>query len=303
MDELERLLKRQKRMAGKVTQKAKEGLLAAKKGLEQLELPGKKEVISLTPNRPDALRQELRGLYSRQMAVEGVLRSNRGKLISYKQLETAVEYTRKLDHTIHSGYYRDGGIRFHIETLLEHTELLDPGQDDVKTMVVRCYNSAIAYMRRDLQQMVIECDEWSRKLTRVKDMYLDDRTLKKALGYVDCADRLRMLKDAPTEELAREMPSLRVCVEANEQAVSGYMERCEAQLRTVLPEHTGLLEDIKKLLRSDTADALGTVEGWTPETYARAAEAYGKKLREELLEKYPLARENDGRNLPWVQNP
>lgn len=298
MDELEKLLARQKRIAKKVTgqvaQKAKEGLAAAKNGIRAMELPGKQDdrPVSLTPTLVKDQR-ELRGLQIRQLELQHIVRRNQGKLIAFKQLETVNEYGRKLDEAVYRAWFKTGGIRFHAETLLEHTALLDPAQDDVKTMVVRCYNSAIAYMRRGYDEMKAECDGWSAKLETVKNMYLDSVSLYKALGYEVIEPRLRELQKASSAEVAAALPELRRIAEKNEDAISGYLSRCEKELVAYSLQNMELLEAMTRLLQDSVTESLSTTEGWTPETYEKAISRYALWVREELLDAFPPEGEHD----------
>ena len=296
MDELEKLLSRQKKLAQKVTgqvaRTARKGVQAVQKGLESLDLPEKQAgpLVSLTPAMGKH-QQELRALYNRQMDADLLLQKNRGKLISCKQLETINEYSRKQDEAVYRAYFKSGGIRFHAQTLLEHLELLDPEQDDVKTMVVRCYNSAISYMLRDFHKLMEEWDGWNGKLEQVKNMYLDEGALCRALGYTSCGPRLQKLKAASGEELATTLPEMRAAVQKNEEAVSGYLARCEETLRPYEKQNSPLLEDLCRLLSDGATGKFASIEGWTPEGYYRDVVFYAEYIRKKLLDTYLLPGE------------
>ena len=274
MSDWERLYKKNKEMAkrfaGQLTEKAKDGLEQVKKGSVKNPL-------------------ELRNLRLREIKLEETILNNRERLKAYKRLELANEYVSKWDAEIHRSFYRDGGIRFYAERLLEHIESIEPEADTVEDMIVSCYNSAIDDMRALFAKLLENCEAWEAKIDSATEMYADDKALRRALGYEDCAEEIKKLyyDDNSSMDVAKELTRLQEILDRNEAAILGYMEACEARLKERQRTKTALLEDLKRLIGAEELDRFGGTGVWTPETYAEEIKEYGKQIKEELLDPYP----------------
>lgn len=274
MSDWERLYKKNKEMAkrfaGKVKEKAKDGFEQVKKGSVKNPL-------------------ELRNLRLREIQLEEAILNNRERLKAYKRLEQVNEYISKWDAEIHRSFYRDGGIRFYAERLMEHIESIDPETDTVEEMIVGCYNSAIIEMRTLFAKLLENCEAWEKKIAAVEKMYSDDKALKRALGYEDCSRDIKDLyyNDNSSVDVVKELERLQGILERNEAAILGYMEACEARLKERPRTKAALLEDMKRLIGVEELDRFGENGVWTPETYVKAIEEYGKQVKEKLLDPYP----------------
>jgi len=243
-----------------------------------------------SPNMPQTatgLLIQLHGLVRQQNRTEAVLRQNIEKILEYKHRENIKEYYRKFDDAVARAYFADGGIRFHAHILLEHISLLDPEYDTVKTMRIRCYNSAIAYMCDKLQALDLECREWVQRIKDAEHDYQDEASLYKAIGYVPCRDHIRGLKGMSPQQLARELPEIQRTVLANKQTIEQLLQRCEEQTDPVVLRYTNLLKELRSLLNTEAVGRLGTEEGWSAADYAEAAARFAADVRERLLLKYP----------------
>jgi len=275
MSDWERLYKKNKeiakRFAGQLTEKAKDGLEQVKKG---------------SVKNP----MEIRNLRLREIQLEEAILNNREKLKAYKRLEQVNEYISKWDAEIHRSFYRDGGIRFYAERLMEHIESIDPETDTVEEMIVGCYNSAIIEMRTLFAKLLENCEAWEEKIAAVEKMYSDDKALKRALGYEDCSRDIKDLyyNDNSSVDVVKELERLQGILERNEAAILGYMEACEARLKERPRTKAALLEDMKRLIGAEELDRFGENGVWTPETYVKAIEEYGKQVQEELLDRYSV---------------
>ena len=274
MSDWERLYKKNKeiakRFAGQLTEKAKDGLEQVKKG---------------SVKNP----MEIRNLRLREIQLEEAILNNRERLKEYKRLELTNEYVAKWDAEIHRSFYRDGGIRFYAERLMEHIESIDPETDTVEEMIVGCYNSAIIEMRTLFAKLLENCEAWEEKIAAVEKMYSDDKALKRALGYEDCSRDIKDLyyNDNSSVDVVKELERLQGILERNEAAIIDYMEVCEARLKERPRTKAALLEDMKRLIGAEELDRFGENGVWTPETYVKAIEEYGKQVQEKLLDPYP----------------
>ncbi|MBQ2868322.1 MAG: hypothetical protein IJE87_08120, partial [Firmicutes bacterium] len=234
MSDWERLYKKNKeiakRFAGQLTEKAKDGLEQVKKG---------------SVKNP----MEIRNLRLREIQLEEAILNNRERLKAYKRLEQVNEYISKWDAEIHRSFYRDGGIRFYAERLMEHIESIDPETDTVEEMIVGCYNSAIIEMRTLFAKLLENCEAWEEKIAAVEKMYSDDKALKRALGYEDCSRDIKDLyyNDNSSVDVVKELERLQGILERNEAAIIDYMEICEARLKERPRTKAALLEDMKRL--------------------------------------------------------
>ena len=275
MSDWERLYKKNKeiakRFAGQLTEKAKDGLEQVKKG---------------SVKNP----MEIRNLRLREIQLEEAILNNRERLKAYKRLEQVNEYISKWDAEIHRSFYRDGGIRFYAERLMEHIESIDPETDTVEEMIVGCYNSAIIEMRTLFAKLLENCEAWEEKIAAVEKMYSDDKALKRALGYEDCSRDIKDLyyNDNSSVDVVKELERLQGILERNEAAIIDYMEICEARLKERPRTKAALLEDMKRLIGAEELDRFGENGVWTPETYVKAIEEYGKQVQEELLDRYSV---------------
>ncbi|MBQ4504508.1 MAG: hypothetical protein II983_02450 [Firmicutes bacterium] len=275
MSDWERLYKKNKeiakRFAGQLTEKAKDGLEQVKKG---------------SVKNP----MEIRNLRLREIQLEEAILNNRERLKAYKRLEQVNEYISKWDAEIHRSFYRDGGIRFYAERLMEHIESIDPETDTVEEMIVGCYNSAIIEMRTLFARLLENCEAWEEKIVAVEKMYSDDKALKRALGYEDCSRDIKDLyyNDNSSVDVVKELERLQGILERNEAAIIDYMEVCEARLKERPRTKAALLEDMKRLIGAEELDRFGENGVWTPETYVKAIEEYGKQVQEELLDRYSV---------------
>ena len=275
MSDWERLYKKNKeiakRFAGQLTEKAKDGLEQVKKG---------------SVKNP----MEIRNLRLREIQLEEAILNNRERLKAYKRLEQVNEYISKWDAEIHRSFYRDGGIRFYAERLMEHIESIDPETDTVEEMIVGCYNSAIIEMRTLFAKLLENCEAWEEKIAAVEKMYSDDKALKRALGYEDCSRDIKDLSynDNSSVDVVKELERLQGILEQNEVAILDYMEVCEARLKERPRTKAALLEDMKRLIGAEELDRFGENGVWTPETYVKAIEEYGKQVQEELLDRYSV---------------
>lgn len=275
MSDWERLYKKNKEMAkrfaGQLTEKAKDGLEQVKKG---------------SVKNP----MEIRNLRLREIKLEEMILNNRERLQAYKRLELTNEYVAKWDAEIHRSFYRDGGIRFYGERLVEHIESIDPEQDTVEEMIVGCYNSAIVDMRTLFAKLLENCEAWEAKIAAVAEMYSDDKALKRALGYEDCAGDIKDLyyNDNSSVDVVKELERIQEILDRNEAAVIGYMEACEARLKERPRTKAKLLEEMKRLIGTGNLDRFGETGSWTPEAYAEEIKEYGKQVQEKLLDQYPL---------------
>lgn len=274
MSDWERLYKKNKEMAkrfaGQIAEKAKEGFDQVKQN------PAKNPM-------------EIRNLRIREIKLEETILNNRERLKAYKRLELANEYVSKWDAEIHRSFYRDGGIRFYAERLLEHIESIEPEADTVEDMIVSCYNSAIDDMRALFAKLLENCEVWEAKIDSATEMYADDKALRRALGYEDCAEDIKDLyyNDNSSVDVAKELTRLQEILDRNEAAVNGYMEACEARLKERPRTKAALLEEMKRLIGTGNLDRFGETGSWTPETYAEEIKEYGKQVKEELLDPYP----------------
>ncbi|MBQ8589881.1 MAG: hypothetical protein IJ486_05450 [Firmicutes bacterium] len=275
MSDWERFYKKNKeiakRFAGQVKEKAKDGFEQVKHGSVKNPL-------------------EIRNLRIREIELEEVFRKHREQLRANKRLELTNEYVSKWDAEIHRGFYRDGGIRFYAERLMEYIEGIDVETDSVEEMIVACYNSAITDMRALFVQLMQDCEAWDLKIAAAEEMYSDSETLKRALGYKDCAEDIRDLyyNDNSFVDAGNELQRLQEILDQNETAIVGYMEACEMHLKERPRTKTALLEDMKRLIGMEELDRFGEAGIWTPETYAASITEYGKQVQEELLDRYPL---------------
>lgn len=275
MSDWERLYKKNKeiakRFAGQLTEKAKDGLEQVKKG---------------SVKNP----MEIRNLRLREIQLEEAILNNRERLKAYKRLEQVNEYISKWDAEIHRSFYRDGGIRFYAERLMEHIESIDPETDTVEEMIVGCYNSAIIEMRTLFAKLLENCEAWEEKIAAVEKMYSDDKALKRALGYEDCSRDIKDLyyNDNSSVDVVKELERLQGILERNEAAIIDYMEICEARLKERPRTKAALLEDMKRLIGAEELDRFGENGVWIPETYVKAIEEYGKQVQEELLDRYSV---------------
>lgn len=287
MDKFERLLKERKqktqKAAHRVTQLAGEGIRSAKDAMEELDK--KKIARQLTNPLPGGMQAELLKRDLRKL--DEKYEKNRERLIRYKCREVTNEYHSKKDMAIHSAYFRSGGIRFHIVTLLDHIKLLDPEHDDVNNMIISCYNSAIYWMMLDVDELKEKYDALTRELEGVKEMFWNDATLKKSIGYTDCTEQVKALKSASGDDLAK----LRAAVESNDKALKDYLRRCEKGLSYRPINNIELLEDLNKLLSPEVTDKFAAPEGWDPESYYAAVTRFGNELKTELLEKYKVSED------------
>lgn len=274
MSDWERLYKKNKeiakRFAGQLTEKAKDSLDQMKKG--SLKNP-----------------MEIRNLRMREIKLEETILNNRERLKAYKRLELVNEYVSKWDAEVHRSFYRDGGIRFYAERLLEHIESIYPQTDTVEEMIVECYNSAIADMRKLLAKLLENCAAWEAKIAAVEEMYSDDKMLKRALSYEDCAEDIKDLyyNDNSAMDVAKELSRLQAILDRNEAAILGYMEACEVRLEERPRIKAKLLEDMKRLIGTEELDRFGETGSWTPQSYAEKVAEFGKQIKEELLDPYP----------------
>ena len=274
MSDWERLYKKNKEMAkrfaGQLTEKAKDGLEQVKKGSLKNPL-------------------ELRNLRLREIKLEEMILNNRERLKEYKRLELANEYVAKWDAEIHRSFYRDGGIRFYGERLLERIESLDPEQDTVEEMIVCCYNSAINDMRTLFAKLLENCDVWEKQIVAAAEMYGDDTMLKRSLGYVNCAEEIRTLyvNDNSSVDMGEELARIQEILDQNEAAVLGYMNACEARLKERPRTKAELLEALKHLIGEEDLERFGEIGTWTPQCYATEIAEYGKQVKEKLLDPYP----------------
>lgn len=242
------------------------------------------------PNMPQTtagLLIQLHSLVRQQEQTEAVLRQNMEKILEYKYREAIREYCKKYDNAVAEAYFADGGIRFHAHILLEHVSLLDPEYDTVKTMRIRCYNSAIAYMCSKQQALEQECWKWVQKIKDEESYYQDEANLFKAIGFVPCRDRIRGLKGMSPQQLARELPEIRQTVLANKKTIEQLLQRCEQQTEPITLQYINLLKALRSLLNTESVGRLGTEEGWSAADYAEAAARFAADVRERLLLKYP----------------
>jgi len=274
MSDWERLYKKNKEMAkrfaGQVKEKAKDGFEQVKKGSVKNPL-------------------ELRNLRIREIKLEEMILNNRQRLKEYKRLELTNEYVAKWDAEIHRSFFRDGGIRFYGERLLERIESLDPEQDTVGEMIVCCYNSAINDMRTLFAKLLESCDVWEEQIAAAAEMYGDDKALKRALGYEDCSRDIKDLyyNDNSSVDVVKELERLQGILERNEAAILGYMEACEARLKERPRTKAELLETLKHLIGEEDLERFGEIGTWTPQSYAIEIAEYGKQVKEKLLDPYP----------------
>ncbi len=292
MDKFERLLKgrRQKaqKAADRVTQLAREGVRSVKSAPNK---PDKMSAAPVSGSLPGKMQMELLSLSARQAGLDQKYEKNRERLMEYKVCEVTNEFRSKMDMDIHRAYYGDGGIRFRIETLLEHIKLLDPERDDVDTMIIHCYNSAISWMQQDVNKLVVDCGECSHELSIVKEKLRDDAVLQKALGYTDCEEQIKALKNAAKDELAMELPKLRAAVGSNDKALTGYIQRCKEGLSYRPWNNYGLFSALSSSLSQENTAEFAVAEGWDPESYYAAVTRFGNELKTELLEKYKVSED------------
>lgn len=293
MDKLKRKIKELRpstdTVIGRVTQKAGEGIRSAKDAVEELDR--KKNTQQLTDSLPGTAQLELLSLHARQLALDKKLEKDRVRLMGYKCREATNEYRAKKDMEIHRAYFRSGGIRFHIVTLLDHIKLLDPEHDNVNTMIIHCYNSSIDWMLRDMDALREKYNALTHELEYAKEMFRDDAALKKSIGYTDCTEQLRNLKKSSGDELAMELPKLRAAVEANKEALESYIRRCENGLSYRPINNMELLVDLGELLSRENTEKLekfAVADGWDPASYYAEVTQLGEELKTKILEKYQL---------------
>lgn len=291
MDKFERLLKERKqrtrKAAQRVTQLAVDGVRSAKDAMEELDK--KKITRQLTDPLPGGMQAEL--LKRNLRKLDEKYEKNRERLIRYKRREVTNEYHSKKDMAIHKAYFRSEGIRFHIVTLLDHIKLLDPEHDDVDTMIISCYNSAIYWMMLDVEELKEKYDALTRELEAVKELLWDDAVLKKSIGYTDCTEQIKALKNASVDELDRELPKLRAAAESNDKALKDYLRRCEEGLSYRPINNRELLSDLVKLLSQEKTDKFAAPDDWNPESYYADVTRFGNELKTELLEKYKVSED------------
>lgn len=257
-------------------------------------LPAKGETTAKrktkNPNMPQTtagLLLQLHSLVWQQAKAEALLRKNIDKILEYKHREAMIESCRKCEDAIAGAYFAEGGIQFHARILLEHASLLDPECDTVKTMRIRCYSSAISYMRDRTQKLERDCREWVQRVKDAEYAYQDEASFCKAIGFVPCLDRLRSMKEMSAQHLAEALSEARQIVQKNGQTVEQLLRRCQEQTPPVALRYTNLLRELRGLLNTETVDRLSTEEGWSPEEYAYAVAKFAAEVREQLLLKYP----------------
>lgn len=287
MDKFERLLKERKqktrKAADRVIRLAGDGIRSAKDAMEELDK--KKIAQQLTNSMPGGMQTELLKRDLRKL--DEKYEENRERLIRYKCREATNEYHSKKDMAIHKAYFRSEGIRFHIVTLLDHIKLLDPEHDDVDDMIIHCYNSAIYWMMLDVDELKEKYDELTRELEGVKKKLWNDAVLKKSMGYTDCEEQIKALKNASGDELAE----LRAAAGSNDKALTGYVKRCEKGLSYRPINNIELIEALIRLLSPENTDKFAAADGWDPESYYAAVTQFGNELRTELLEKYKVSED------------
>lgn len=283
----EKRKQRTHKVADRITQTIKDGILSVKSVLNESEK--KKGTASQSGSSAAKAQIELLRLSFRQAELDKQYQKNRCRLMEYKQCEAGNEYIAELDTTVRRAYYRSGGIRFHIEKLSDNIEFIDPVHDDVCTMVVRCYNSAIVYMYNDVNKLIKEYDEQLDKLKGAQELFSDDASLKKALGYTDCSEQIRLIQNVAGDRKVAELKRLSATMDANEQRLTDYLKRCKEGISRRQTESSTLLSDLKRLLNQETTSKFATTEGWNPLSYHTAVTQFSKALQKELFEKYPLA--------------
>ena len=239
------------------------------------------------PQTAAGLLLRLHSLVRQQNKTEALLRQNIEKIMEYKHREVTEAYCEKCDDAIAAAYFAEGGILFHANILLEQVSLLDPEYDTVKTMVIRCYNSAISHMCAQTQKLERECWGWVQRVKDAEQDYREEASFCKAIGYVPCRDRIRSLKGMSPQQLARELPEVQQLVQANAQIVGQLLRRCAEPASPVALQYTNLLKELRSLLGGASVSRLGSEEGWSPGEYAAAVTRFAEDIRERVLLKYP----------------